>query len=334
MVNARHVKAVPGRKTDVKDCEWLADLLRHGLLRPSFIPPPHIRELRDLTRYRQSLIREQTALANRIQKLIESANIKLAQVASDALGVSGRLMLRALADGQTDADKISDLARRRMKRKKADLKRALHGRLTSAQRWILKELLDQYDSVESSIKRVEEKISQEVETSPDPFVKQAVELLDSIPGVAKTLAQIIVSEIGVDMSCFPTDKNLSSWASICPSNNQSAGKRKSGRTQKGNSYLKAALVQAAWAATHQKDCFLAAKYKRLVKRMGKKKALVAIAHSILVIVYHVLEERAGYKELGVDYLDKRNVEKQRRRLIRQLEGTGLRVTVEEVEQAA
>lgn len=334
LVNARHVKAVPGRKTDVRDCEWLADLLRHGLLKASFIPPQHIRELRELTRYRQSLIREQTALANRIQKLAESGNIKLGQVASDALGISGKLMLRALAEGETDAEKMSEFAQRSMKRKKAELKRALEGRLTSAQRWVLKELLDQYEQVEAAIKRVEEKIAEEVENSPDPFVKEAVELLDTIPGIAETVAQIIISEIGVDMSRFPSEKHLSSWAGICPSNNESAGKRKEGRILKSNPYLKGALVQAAWAASHQKDTFLAGKYKRMVKRMGKKKALVAIAHSLLVIIYNIMKERECYKELGGDYQDKRNVENHRRRLIRQLEGLGLRVTVEEVGQAA
>ncbi len=334
LVNARHVKAVPGRKTDVRDCEWLADLLRHGLLKASFIPPRHIRELRELTRYRQSLIREQTALANRIQKLVESGNIKLGQVASDALGVSGKQMLRALAEGERDAEKMSEMARRTLKRKKGELKRALEGRLTEAQRWVLKELLDQYDQVEAAIKRVEEKIDEEVENSPDPFVAEAVELLDTIPGIAETVAQIIVSEIGVDMSRFATEKHLSSWAGICPSNRESAGKRKEGRINKSNPYLKGALVQAAWAASHQKDTFLAGKYKRLVKRMGKKKALVAIAHSLLVIIYNILKQRESYKELGVDYLDKRNVENHRRRLIRQLEGLGLRVTVEEVGQAA
>jgi transposase len=334
LVNARPVKAVPGRKTDVRDCEWLADLLRHGLLKASFIPPRHIRELRELTRYRQSLIRERTALANRLQKLVESGNIKLAQVASDALGVSGKQMLRALAAGETDAEKMSQMARRSMKRKQAELQRALEGRLTSAQRWVLKELLDQYEQVEGAIQRAEEKIGEEVENSPDPFVKEAVGLLDSIPGIGETEAPIIVSEIGVEMSRFASEKHLTSWAGISPSNNESAGKRKAGRINKSKAYLKGGLVQAAWAASHQKGTFIAGKYRRLVKRMGKKKALVAVAHSLLVIIYHRLKEKVCYKELGADYLEKRNVEPQQRRLIRQLEGLGLRVTVEEAGQAA
>jgi len=334
LVNARHVKAVPGRKTDVKDCEWLADLLRHGLLRPSFIPPLEIRELRELTRYRQSLVREQTALANRIQKLIESGNIKLGQVASDALGVSGRQMLKALAAGERDAGKMAELARRRMKRKKPELKRALEGRLTPTQRWVLGELLTRYEEVEAAITRVEQQIEREVATCRDPFVTEAVQLLQTIPGVGERVAETTVSEIGVDMSRFASDGHLSSWAGMCPGNDESAGKTRSGKTTKGSPYLRAALIQAAWAATHQKGTYLAAQYQRLVKRMGKKKALVAVGHSILVIIYHVLKSHASYEELGGDYFDRRDTERQRARLIRRLESLGLKVTVEELPAAA
>ncbi len=334
LVNARDAKGFKARKTDVIDAEWLADLLRHGLLKPSFIPPLHIRELRELTRYRESLVREQTALANRIQKVIESGNIKLGQVVSDALGVSGKQMLRALAAGETDAEKMSELARRRMRSKKPELKRALTGRLTEAQRWVLEELLDSYERVEAAILRVEEKIGQEVEQAADPFVGEAVALLDTIPGVGERVAETIVSEIGVEMERFATDGHLASWAGMCPGNNESAGKRKTGKTGKGNRYLRAALVQAAWAASHQKGTYLAAQYQRLVKRMGKKKALVAVGHSILVIVYHVLANRASYEELGGDYFDRRDSEKQQQRLIRQLEALGLKVTVEDLAQAA
>jgi len=334
LVNARDVKGYKGRKSDVIDAEWLADLLRHGLLKPSFIPPLHIRELRELTRYRESLVREQTAVANRIQKLIESGNIKLGQVISDALGVSGREMLRALAAGETDAKQMSELARRRMKRKKPELRRALAGRLTAAQRWVLAELLDQYERVEEAITRVEEKIREEVESASDPFVGEAIKLLDTIPGVGETVAQTIASEIGVEMEHFASDKRLASWAGMCPGNEESAGKRKRGKTRKGSRYLRAALVQAAWAASHQKGTYLAAQYHRLVKRMGKKKALVAVGHSILVIVYHVLNNRTSYEELGGDYFDRQQASKQRERLIRQLESLGLKVMVEEVTQAA
>jgi len=334
LTNARDAKGFKARKTDVIDAQWLADLLRHGLLKPSFIPPRPIRELRELTRYRESLVREQTALANRIQKLIESANIKLGQVASDALGVSGKLMLQALAAGETDAEKMSHLAHTTLKRKQPQLQQALEGRFTQAQRWILGQLLEQYEQVEAALQRAEERIGQEVESSPDPFVPEAVQLLDTIPGVGETVAQIIVAEIGVDMGRFPTDNHLASWAGMCPGNNESAGKRKSGKTTKGSRYLRAALIQAAWAASHQKETYLAAQYKRFVKRMGKKKALVAVGHSILISVYHVLQDRVRYQDLGGDYFARRNREKQRKRLIRQLESLGVKVTVEEVKEAA
>jgi transposase len=334
LTNARDAKGYKARKTDVIDAEWLADLLRHGLLKPSFIPPLPIRELRDLTRYRESLVRERTTLANRLQKLIESANIKLGQVASDALGVSGKAMLRALASGETDAEKMSHLARSSLKRKQPQLQQALEGRLTQAQRWILAELLEQYDHVEGALQRAEERIRQEVENSADPFVPEAVQLLDTIPGIGETVAQIIVAEIGVDMERFPTDHHLASWAGMCPGNNESAGKRRSGKTTKGSRYLRAALVQAAWAASHQKGTYLAAQYKRLVKRMGKKKALIAVGHSILVIAYHVVQTRTKYQDLGGDYFERRNVATQRKRLIRQLESLGVKVTVEEIKEAA
>jgi transposase len=334
LTNARDAKGYKARKTDVIDAEWLADLLRHGLLKPSFIPPLPIRELRDLTRYRESLVREQTALANRIQKLSESANIKLGQVASDALGASGKFMLRALAEGKTDAEQLSHLAHGVLKRKQPQLQQALEGRFTPAQRWILGQLLDQYDHVEAALQSVAERIRQEVDNSADPFVPEAVPLLDTIPGVGETVAQIIVAEIGVDMDRFPTDHHLASWAGVCPGNNESAGKRKSGKTTKGSRYLRAALVQAAWAASHQKGTSLAAQYKRLVKRMGKKKALVAVGHSILVIAYHVLQNRTPYQDLGGDYFERRNVATQRKRLIRQLESLGVKVTVEEIKEAA
>jgi transposase len=334
LVNARHVKAVPGRKTDVKDCEWLADLLRHGLLKPSFIPPLEIRELRELTRYRQSLVREQASVANRVQKLAESGNIKLSQVASDALGVSGRRMLRALAAGETDVEKMSQMARARLRNKRAELKQALEGRLTRAQRWVLGDLLDRYEELERSIEKVNAEISREVETCRDPFVAEAIELLDSIPGVGESVAQVIISEIGVRMGQFASDKHLASWAGMCPGNNESAGKRKSGKTTKGSQYLRTALVQAAWAASRTKETYLSAQYQRLVKRMGKNKALVAVGHSILVMIYHILSRRQNYQEIGGDYFDRRNVEAQKARLIHKLEALGLRVTVEQSGVAA
>jgi transposase len=334
LVNARHVKAVPGRKTDVKDCEWLADLLRHGLLKASFIPPLEIRELRELTRYRRTLVREQAAVANRVQRIIESGNIKLAQVATDALGVSGRQMLRALAKGESDGTKLAELARGRLRGKKSELRRALQGRLTAAQRFVLHELLDRYDELAAALFRVNEQIKGEVAQGPDPFVREALQLLQTIPGVGERVAEAIVSEIGVDMSRFPTDAHLASWAGMCPGNNESAGKRKSGKTTKGNIHLRAALTQAAWAATHTKQTYLAAQYRRLVKPKGKKRALVAVGHSLLVIAYHLLSRRASYQELGGDYFDQRNAEVQRTRLIRKLEALGVKVTIEALPVAA
>jgi transposase len=334
LVNARDVKAVPGRKTDVRDCEWLADLLRHGLLKASFIPPLHIRELRELTRYRQTLIKERTALANRIQKLIESANIKLGQVATDVLGTSGRLMLRALADGETDVEVLAEMARSSLRNKKPELRRALTSRLTPAQRFVLCELLGRVGEVEAATARVNEEITREVAESADPFVPEAVRLLQTIPGVGARVAEVVVSEIGVDMMRFPTDAHLASWAGLCPGNNESAGKRRSTQTTKGSPYLRAALTQAAWAVAHTKDTYLAAQYHRLARRMGRKKALVAVAHSLLVIVYHVLDRRADYRELGGDYFDRQQHQTQQQRLIKRLEKMGLRVTVEALPNAA
>jgi transposase len=334
LVNARHIKAVPGRKTDVKDCEWIADLLKHGLLKASFIPPSHIRELRELTRYRHSLIKEQASVANRIQKMAESGNIKLSQVASDALGKSGRMMLRALAAGETDAQKMSEMARTRLRRKKVELERALKGRLSRAQRWVMAELLERYEELESAIKKVEAEIGKEIKTNAEPFVEEAIKLLDTIPGVGEPVARVIVSEMGVNMKQWPTDKHLASWAGMCPGNNESAGKQKSGKTRKGNQYLRTALVQAAWAASRAKGSYLSAKYQRLVKRMGKTKALVAVGHTILVMTYHILSNKQSYQELGGDYFERKNLKVQRERLIHKLESLGLKVTVEEVEQAA
>jgi transposase len=334
LVNARHIKAVPGRKTDVRDCEWLADLLRHGLLKASFIPPVEIRELRELTRYRQTLVTEHTAVANRLQKLLESANVKLGQVASDVLGLSGRLMLRALAEGEQDAAKLAELAQGKLKSKKSDLRRALEGRLTQVQRWVLAEFLARLEELEAALSRVETRIGEEVESCSDPFVKEAVALLDSIPGVGERTAQTIIAEIGVDMGRFPSAKHLASWAGVCPGNNESAGKRKSGQTTKGSKSLRTALVEAAWAATRTKGTYLRAKYQRLVRRMPKKKALVAVAHSLLVISYHLLSRRVSYAELGSDHVDRQQVERQRRRLVERLEALGVKVSIEEVAEAA
>ena len=330
LVKARHVKAVPGRKSDVRDCQWLADLLRHGLLKPSFIPPPDLRELRELTRYRQTLVRERAAVANRLQRLAESGNIKLSQVASDALGKSARLMLLSLAEGETDSQKLSELARGRLRNKQPQLQEALVGRLTKAQRFVLKELLNRYEELERALLRVSEEIEINIANCQNPFIDEAVKLLQTIPGVGRQVAEVIVSEIGVEMSCFPSDKHLASWAGMCPGNHESAGKQRNGKRRNGNTYLRQMLTQAAWAATRTKGTYLAAQYKRLIRHKGKQRALVAVGHSILVIAYHLLSRRAGYQELGGDYFDRINIEAQRTRLIKKLEGLGVRVMVEEL----
>lgn len=328
LVNAHHIKAVPGRKTDVRDCEWICDLLRHGLLKASFIPPLHIRELRELTRHRQTLVRDLSAVANRIQKLIESANIKLGQVASDVLGYSGRLMLNALADGETDAEKMAQFAQGRLKAKTAQLEQALTGCLTPTQRFLLKELLRQYDHLQGAIENTNAEIQRQLSDCQDPFLKEAITLLQSIPGVGERVAETIVSEIGTEMSCFPTAAHLASWAGICPGNHQSAGKQLSGQTRKGNVYVRGALTQAAWAATRTKNTYLASQFRRLTTRLGKKRALVAVGHSILVIAYHLLSKRASYQELGGDYFDRQNAHHYQNKLVHKLEALGLKVTLE------
>ena len=333
LVNPEHARALRGRKTDVKDAEWLASLLRHGLLKPSFIPPLEIRELRELTRYRESLVREQSAVANRIQKVLESGNIKLAQVASDALGVSGRKILKALADGETDPVKLASLAIGQLKEKELLLQRALHGRLTPNQRFVLQESLRHWEELEAADRRVTNEIDRYLRDRPK--LAQARDKLDTIPGLGPRAAEIIVSEIGTEMNAnFESDAHLASWAGVCPGNKRSGGKRFSGRTRKGNTYLRAALVQAAWGASMKKNCYLSSQFFRLQKRLGRKKALVAVAHSLLVIIYHVLERDQTYTELGGDYFDRHHVELQREYFIRRLEMLGLKVSVEGLPDAA
>jgi transposase len=253
---------------------------------------------------------------------------------TDVLGVSGRLILRALADGETDATKLAEFARGRLRRKGAELRRSLEGRLTKSQRFVLSELLHRLDEVTAAILRVNEQIEREVDECRDPFVAEAVRPLQSIPGVGPRAAEAIVSEVGVDMSRFPTDSHLASWAGMCPGSNESAGKRLSGKTNKGSTYLRNALIQSAWAASHTKQTYLAAQFRRLVRTKGKKRALVAAGHSILVIAYHMMKRRAGYEELGGDYFDRQSTEHLQRRLIRRLERLGLKVVVEAVAEAA
>jgi transposase len=333
LINPEHAHALRGRKTDVKDAQWLADLLRHGLLRASFIPPAEIRELRELTRYREGLVREQSRVANRIQKVIESGNIKLSQVASDALGASGRAILWALARGETDPVKLASLAQRQLKEKRSELERALQGRLTVNQRFVLRELLGRWEELEAADRRVTKEIDDYLQERPK--LARARENLDTIPGLGPRAAEVIVAEIGVEMEAnFPSDAHLASWVGICPGNKSTGGKRLSGRTRKGNSYLRSALVQAAWGASRKKNCYLSSQFLRLVKRLGRKKALVAVAHSLLVIIYHVLERDQTYTELGGDYFDRHHAEQQRDYYIRRLQMLGLKVSVEELAKAA
>jgi transposase len=332
LINPEHARALRGRKTDVKDAEWLADLLRHGLLRASFIPPPEIREMRELTRYRDGLVREQSAVANRIQKLIESGNIKLGQVASDALGASGRAILWALARGEKDPRKLAALARGKLKEKSLALERALEGRLTVNQRYVLGELLQRWEELEKADARVTSEIDKYVQAHPK--LARAREILDGIPGIGLRVAEVIIAEIGIQMAVFADAAHLASWAGLCPGNKATGGKRLSGRTRKGNTYLRSALVQAAWGVSLKKNCYLSSQFFRLTKRLGRKKALVAVAHSLLVIIFHVLQRDQTYTELGGDYFDRHHTEQQREYYLRRLQMLGLKVTVEELSQAA
>jgi transposase len=325
LVNAQHIKVVPGRKTDIKDSEWIAELLRHGLLRASFVPPLGQRELRDLTRARSTFVRTRATLVNRVHKVLEGANIKLGSVASDVMGVSGRAMLAALVEGQSSPVEMAELAHGRMRDKRDLLAKALEGRMQAHQRFVLGQLLLQIDSLDETIERFNEQI----ETYCRPF-EEAVILLDTIPGVGRETAEVIVSEIGTDMSRFPTANHLASWAGVAPGNNESAGKRRSGKTRKGNKLLCAALNQAAHAAARTKDTYLAAQYRRLAARRGKKKAIVALEHTILVIAYHLIHRNEPYHELGVNYFDNRRPEVTAKRLVKRLEQLGFSVALQQL----
>ena len=323
LVNAEHIKQVPGRKTDVKDCQWIAQLLQHGLLKASFVPPEPIRELRDLTRQRTQLIQERSAAANRIQKVLEDANVKLASVATDVLGASGRDMLEALIAGETDPAKLADLARRRLREKIPQLQLALEGRVTDHHRFLLRMHVDHVAHLEELIGR----LSTRIEEKMAPFA-QAQQCLEKIPGVSQRVAETVVAEIGADMKPFPSAGHLASWAGMCSGNNESAGKRRSGRTTKGNRWLKRIVVQAAWAAGHAKGTYLSAQYRRLSRRRGRKRALVAVGHTLLVIVYHVLKRGTTYAELGADFLDRLEPERLTRQLVKRLESLGHKVILE------
>lgn len=322
VVNAGHVKNVPGRKTDASDAEWLAELLQHGLLQASFVPPPAQRELRELTRHRTNFIRERVNLVNRVQKTLESANIKLASVATDVMGKSGRAMLEALVVGQTDPVLLADLSKGRLREKREQLEQALTGRVKAHHRFILAELLCQIDSLDETIGRFDAAIQQ----ACAPF-EEAVERLDTIPGIARSAAEQIVGEIGSDMSRFPTARHLAAGAGVAPGNHESGGKRLSGRIRQGNLALRRVLVQAAHAAAHTKDTYLSAQYHRLAGRRGKKRAVLAVAHSILIICYHLIARKETYKELGGNYFDQRKPEATVRHLVSRLQKLGYDVTL-------
>ena len=329
LVNPQHIKQVPGRKTDVTDCQWIAQLLQHGLLRGSFVPPKPIRELRDLTRQRSQLVAEKAAVANRIQKILEDANIKLSTVATDVLGVSGRAMIRALIAGQEDPDELAELARQRLRRKLPVLRTALRGQVTEHHRFLLRMLMSHLDSLEGLIAE----FSARIEGLMPPFAA-AVERLTTIPGVDQRTAQSIVAEIGTDMERFPTADHLASWAGMSPGNDQSAGKRRSSRTTKGDRWLRQTLTQAAWAASHTKATYLSAQYHRLAARRGKKRAIVALGHTLLTIIYSVLKQQTTYVELGADFLDRLDPERLTRQLVKRLEKLGHKVTLEPRQDAA
>ena len=347
LVNAQHVKQVPGRKTDVRDAEWLAGLLQHGLLKASFIPPALQRDLRDLTRYRTTLVQERTRVINRVQKALEGANIKLSSVASDTLGVSGRAILKGLIQGQEDPAVLAGLAKGRLRNKKADLKQALTGFFRPHHRFLLSHLLVHLDFLETQLSQLSDQIAQLIEAmgvppkdpqppsggSPKPaqapklLPNQAMALWDTIPGVNQTVAEVMVAEMGVDMGRFPTHRHLASWVGLAPGNHESAGKRQSGRTTKGNPALRLALVQAAWAASRTKDTYLSALYRRLAARRGKKRALVAVAHSILTAAYHMACHTQPYQDLGSNYFDQRKKHDVVSRLSHRLEKLGYNVAL-------
>jgi transposase len=323
LVNAAHLKHVPGRKTDVKDCAWIAQVLEHGLLRGSFVPPAPLRDLREVTRYRTALTQERTRTANRLHKLLQDAGIKLASVASDILGVSGRAMLTALVQGTTDADVLADLARGRLRAKLPALRQALTGRFRGHHAFLVGQILSHLDYLDEAIVT----LSAHVEELVAPFA-ETLHRLDTIPGISRQTAEVLVAEIGLDMTVFPTPGHLASWAGLCPGQHESAGKHRSGKTRKGNRWLRGMLIQAANAAVMVKTSALAARYRRIMRHRGHKKAIVAVAHAQLVIAYHVLRHQVSYRELGADYYTRQSADHTRRRAVAALERLGYHVSLE------
>jgi transposase len=331
LVNPQHIKKVPGRKTDVSDSQWIAQLLACGLLTGSFVPPKGQRELRDLTRHRAQLVSESTRVANRIHKTLEDANIKLGAVASDVLGVSGRAMLQALVEGEQSPGEMAELAQGRLKAKIPQLKLALQGHVTEHHRFMLQSLLEHLHHLEQQISQFDLRVEEMLR----PFLtSEQHRELDAIPGINRRTIENVIAETGSDMSHFPSAEHLASWAGICPGNEESAGKRKRTRITSGNRWLRRALAEAAWAAAHSKDSYLSAQFRRLVARRGKKRALVAVAHSLLTILYHMLKHDLPYCDLGSDYFDKLNGQRLERYLVKRLEGLGYTVNLVPEQPAA
>jgi transposase len=322
LANARDVKNVPGRKSDVKDADWVGDLLAHGLIRSSFVPPQPIMELRDLTRTRKQLIRERGRHVQRIQKVLEDANIKLSSVVTDVTGLSGRKILVALIEGERDPSRLAELGSPWLKASRDELRAALHGFVREHHRFMLRLHLDQVDALDGAIQDVEAR----TEKCLDPF-RGVVERLDTIPGVSAVTAAVIVAEIGVDMSRFPTPNDLVSWAGLCPGENQSAGKHRSRKLKKGAQWLKTTLVQAAWAAVKKKDSYFYAKFLRIKRRQGSKRAIVAVAASMLTAAYYMIQRDEDFHDLGAGYFDQFDRQKLARRLVRRLQELGLEVDV-------
>ena len=320
LANAMHIRNVPGRKSDMNDATWIADLLAHGLIRSSFVPPAPIQELRDLTRTRRQLVHEVARHVLRIQKTLEDANLKLTQVMSDIVGVSGRAILNALIDGETDPDRLADLTRGRLKATRADLLDALHGRVTDHHRFMINLHLTQIDALETAVATIETRIGDAL----GPF-RAAVSLLTTMPGLSETTARVLIAEIGTDMSRFPSVGHLISWAGFCPRLDESAGKRRSTRTRKTTPWLKPTLINAAWAATRKKDCYLRAQFLRIKSRRGAKKAILAVASSMLTAAYFMLRDGVEYHDLGAHHFEQRDKDQLAKRLIQRLRDLGVAV---------
>lgn len=329
LVNAGHIKNVPGRKTDIKDAEWIAQLLECGLLRASFVPPPEIRQLRDLTRYRKALIEQRTQEVLRLHGVLQRAGIKLSSVASNVMGASGRAMIEALIAGKQDAAAMANLAKGKLRAKLGPLQKALEGYFRGHHGFLLKQLLAHIDFMEEQIS----KLSQEVDRHLAPLQKQK-ERLKTIPGWQERTAEVVIAEIGVDMKRFPTEGSLCNWAGVCPGNNKSAGKRKPERVGKRGRWLKPALNEAAWGAVKKGDSYLSAQYHHLVKALGKHKAIMAVMHSMLAIAYHLLQDDTDYQDLGPDFFAVRNKQTIEQRCLRQLRRLGYDVTLTPAESAA